>query len=282
MKNPIKTFQPNLQGRDFVIGDLHGSLSCLVALLEGLKFNADVDRVFSVGDLVDRGPDSLGCLSLVHEPWFHPVFANHEQMMLEAFNGGVYGNFWLQNGGYWGIEALNDVDKLPLVITVELKSGKKIHVIHAELPPNHKIMDATLADPEQVIALAQEQAYDGSYFLWGRYIFNPVSGVDFSNQAKVKRIVAYHHKSLDVFNDKLSHIISGHTILQAPMTILGQTNIDTGAYCSYDNPTRAALTCVELDTWTFYQATETSFKVVEPFVVNKDEIFKVANTGANP
>lgn len=41
--------------------------------------------MLSVGDLVDRGPDSIGCLKLLEAPWFHAVMGNHEQLLLNYF-----------------------------------------------------------------------------------------------------------------------------------------------------------------------------------------------------
>jgi serine/threonine protein phosphatase 1 len=303
MTTYLKTFEPNLLGRDFVIGDLHGSFSALMNLLVNLEFNPAVDRIISVGDLVDRGPDSLKCLELLHEPWFHSVLSNHEQMMLEAFTGGPLGYYWIMNGGGWGIEALNDaraldinaharipeddsvrlfdllaiVEKLPFLITVNMSSGKKFHVIHAELPPNHMVSDADLADPEIVRQLVTIETNDGSCFLWGRHKFYPFCRTNLENHAKLVRTVKYN--KLDEADD-LSHIISGHTIVQHPLTILGQTNIDTAAFDSYssyekDHRTSAnwcALTAVQLDTWKFYQATETEFREVDPVVINRSDV----------
>lgn len=321
MKNPIQTFGPNEHGRDFVIGDLHGSLSCFEVLLRGLEFDKTKDRMFSVGDLVDRGPNSLECLELIKEPWFHCVLANHEQMMLEAFNGGYMGQFWIQNGGFWGYTAYEDAKRLketattelgkvdphpdslrlfellplveerPLVMTVQMLDGKKYHIIHAELPPGEVITDETLASPEEVMRLAQIQARDGDFFLWGRQMFAPFYGVNLTaNQEKLKRTIAYKYRTtFGMFNDNLSHIISGHTIMQRPITVLGQTNIDTGAYGSYDSDAKAheALTCVELGAWKFYQATPTMFRAVTPLAVNKDDVLKLrpefaANPGVIP
>lgn len=274
--------------------------------------------MFSVGDLVDRGPDSLACLQLIREPWFHCVLSNHEQMMFEAFNGGYMGQFWLMNGGVWGMETLNvanylqaqklrgemersfdgqqnaaqlrgapiitdldmelidllqEVEQLPFIITINHKSGKKFHVIHAELPPGEKITDSDLSSPGRVMELATKQTRDGDCFLWGRYTFAPFCRVDLSDVEKQVRKAAYdkmHHR----FNDELSHIISGHSIVQRPLTIVGQTNIDTGAYGSYDSDARSweGLTCIDLDTWTFYRATEATFQTVEPLVINRADI----------
>lgn len=302
MLNPIKTFEPNYQGRDFVIGDLHGSFSCFENLLKNIEFDPLVDRMFSVGDLVDRGPDSLKCLSLLDDSWFHCVLSNHEQMMLDAFKGGFMGEYWIPNGGKWGLEALADsfnmnsqneltktyptedslklyklldkVKELPYLITVNMKDGRKFHIIHAELPPGHEITDATLSSPGAVEKLATIQRPDGGdCFLWGRMIYYQFYEQQIDNQDKLVRSVAYKfNKSFGPFNEKLGHIISGHTIVQKPLTIVGQTNIDTGAYKSYSEKSWPALTCVQLDTWKFYQATETEFRVVEPVAVNRDDL----------
>lgn len=310
MKNPVKKFGPNLDGRDFVISDLHGAYGVLRNLLDKLNFDPAKDRLFSVGDLVDRGPNSKKCLELIYEPWFHPVFANHEQLMLECFRGGRMGQYWYGNGGTWGIEAVNDycargqrvpsdesqeiidmleiVDELPFLITVETKSGKKYHILHAELPTGMgKITDKMLEDPEEVRNLATVHRGDGDAFLWSRAIFRSYHGaelVDPETRPDIIACLASEHKRHEVFNDELSHVISGHTILQHPMTIVGQTNIDTCAYGSiyvpappYSTQPRtppkwAALTCIELDTWKFYQATETEFREVEPLVFTREEI----------
>lgn len=309
MKNPIKRLEPNTAGRDFVIGDLHGSLTAFQNLMKNIEFDPTKDRMISVGDLVDRGPDSLGCLELLEEPWFHAVLANHEQMMLEAFDGGWIGTFWVQNGGRWGSEALDDwneskryytneldrrqpnpqsqrlwellklVREMPFLITIERPDGKLFHVIHAELPPGHKVTDSELSSPGALMKLVNVEGREGSYFLWGRHIFAQFYDSNLSNTAKIKRTIAYHFRAGGLFNDKLSHIISGHTIMQRPLTILGQTNIDTCAFGSYtERRPWQALTCVELGSWTFYQATETEFRTVEPLTVNKDDIAALGNT----
>jgi hypothetical protein len=86
MKNPddrILRLPTNKTGRDFVLGDLHGTTDLLRALMEYVAFDPDKDRIFSVGDLIDRGEDSPGGLALLLEPWFHAVLGNHEDMMMD-------------------------------------------------------------------------------------------------------------------------------------------------------------------------------------------------------
>ena len=310
MKSVLKTFEANLVGRDFVVGDLHGSYSAFLNLLKGINFDKTVDRMFSVGDLVDRGPDSVSCLSLLREPWFEAVLANHEKMMIDKFNGGYSGYYWFQNGGHWGMEAYNDykavfidhvkdripndtsirvidmlhdIEELPFIITVNTKSGKKFHIIHAELPTGvGPITDEMLADPAQVYDLATVPRGDGEAFLWARNLYNNLYKTNLGNRPEIIRMLAW--ANTEMFNDDLSHIISGHTILQKPITFIGQTNIDTGGYDSYWSPVEpygsgavapkpwSCLTCVELDTWKFYQATAERFGEIEPFVITQKEI----------
>ncbi len=51
----------------WAIGDLHGCHDDLCRLLERIGFDPARDRVWFVGDLVNRGPDSLACLRTVRE-----------------------------------------------------------------------------------------------------------------------------------------------------------------------------------------------------------------------
>ncbi|WP_371919217.1 metallophosphoesterase [Pseudomonas sp. MPBD7-1] len=137
-----KSFPPNEKGRDFVVGDIHGHFTLLKKALSKVNFNTEADRIFSVGDLIDRGPDSTDVLNWLEKPWFHAVRGNHEQMLIDCISG--HGNIprHIRNGGAWLYELqptlqhelLQALQALPLIIEINLSSDKTIGIVHAEAP----------------------------------------------------------------------------------------------------------------------------------------------------
>ena len=134
-------------GRDFILPDLHGKRGALEAELKRVAFDTKRDRLFSVGDLIDRGDENLECLELLRESWFFPVLANHETMMLSALVGREslkHGPLdWTRNGGDWfydltkeGKTRLSQLLPLlvhqPLVRVVQHAAGA-FNVVHAGL-----------------------------------------------------------------------------------------------------------------------------------------------------
>ena len=69
----------------WVVGDIHGEYQLLQSRLHQLSFFPETDLLISVGDNIDRGPESLDVLRLLNQPWFISVKGNHEAMALDAF-----------------------------------------------------------------------------------------------------------------------------------------------------------------------------------------------------
>lgn len=73
--------------RRWFVGDLQGCCAELRDLLERIEFRRGVDRLFPVGDLVNRGPDNVGCLELLIQLEARPVLGNHDLHLLRAARG---------------------------------------------------------------------------------------------------------------------------------------------------------------------------------------------------
>jgi hypothetical protein len=68
--------------RTVIVGDVHGCARELDALLDAVAFTTG-DRLVFVGDLVARGPDSLGVLDTARTSGAIIVRGNHEQRLLD-------------------------------------------------------------------------------------------------------------------------------------------------------------------------------------------------------
>lgn len=198
----IQKHEANQTGRDFFVGDIHGQYWLLMEALLEVDFDRKRDRLFSVGDLIDRGADSFKCLSLAFEPWFYGVRGNHEILAHDAFQ--EYGrawDLWQMNGGSWVyLEGAQEVKAilgealrhLPYAREVEV-SGKRIGMVHAEPP-------ADWADIESC---------DPQHLVWSR------SRISRGDSSTVENIDA---------------VVVGHTILDEPMWLGNVHYIDTGAF----------------------------------------------------
>ena len=88
--------------RLLAIGDIHGCSRALDALLAAVELQRG-DTLVTLGDYVDKGPDSKGVLERLialaarEDVTLVPVLGNHDQMMLEAHRGRAA--YWLAGYG---------------------------------------------------------------------------------------------------------------------------------------------------------------------------------------
>ena len=126
----------------YIVGDIQGCLRSLKSLLEHIGF-ASSDCLWCVGDLVNRGPDSLDTLRFVRTlgPRFRTVLGNHDLHFLAM----VYGGHPHRGGDT--MEALLDAPDCPeladwLRHQPLLIVGSGYLVVHAGIP---HIWDRTTA-----------------------------------------------------------------------------------------------------------------------------------------
>lgn len=216
----IKSFENNTRGYDFVVGDIHGAINTLYKALDLMGFNPDKDRMFSVGDLVDRGSESSEYPRLLAEPWFHAVRGNHEVMAIEVYMETWPLDNYIYNGGGWNYvdrqKVAEDFAKLPYLI--EVKVGDKLYgIVHAD--PTHSSWETTKAEVNN----------DMDRYVWSRARINSVRGTPLSNS-----------EDLIVFDGQkiagVEAVIVGHTPSEKVVQVGNVYHIDTAWWYSDTKP----------------------------------------------
>ncbi|WP_425228646.1 metallophosphoesterase family protein [Sphingomonas sp.] len=209
--------------RLYAIGDVHGRLDLLIAMVEAIK--ADVlarspasTNVIVLGDFIDRGPDSARAVDLLMrlrvEPRVVVLKGNHEAAMVDALAGDFHAlDLWLAHGGLatlasYGVDtAVLDLDDTAQLLRV-----------------------AREAVPAEVRRWMEQLP---SYAAFGRYYFvhagiNP--GVPLDQQTDASRLWI-----TDAFTasdeDHGAIVVHGHSINEDGVVIAAnRIGVDTGAY----------------------------------------------------
>lgn len=129
----------------YAIGDLQGCYDELAALLEQIEFNHGTDTLWLVGDIVNRGPQSLESLQFVmqHESSVQMVLGNHDLHLLALCYG--YGKLKKSDT----LHSILKHPKLPemrdFLRCQPLMRQTSTHVLtHAGLLPEWKIEEASI------------------------------------------------------------------------------------------------------------------------------------------
>jgi len=238
----FKSIDLNDKRKVYVVGDIHGMFSLLEDELHAIGFDKTQDMLISVGDLVDRGPESHLAARYAVQPWFTHIIGNHEQMTAEA--GGT--SWHISNGGRWFTE-IDDkrefnriINNAPVVLEVT-RNGKKYGFVHADYP-----MSKTWADASDLAELNSE------YLIWNRDRIERAKH-DLIYRVKFKQKPENNqHKPIE----GVDHVFFGHTPQDEITTIDNCTWLDTGAvfgwmFSSKDTSTsmshRGKLSIVDLD-----------------------------------
>lgn len=119
--------------RNIFVGDIHGCIDEFNELIKTISYNSSKDRLILLGDLIDRGPDSVGVVRRAQELKAESVMGNHENKFIR----------WITNTNYSEVSKikkfylkLSDKDikyitNMPTYIKVDNTVG-----VHAGLRPN--------------------------------------------------------------------------------------------------------------------------------------------------
>lgn len=206
----VKRFSQNTDGTDYIVGDIHGCFDQLQALVEACSIDPVHDRLFAVGDLIDRGPHSLDALRWMEKPWFHACLGNHEDMLLSSDNPLSFLN-WMNNGGEWWLqqdeptreEFQLTISQLPLAMEIESPWGC-VGIVHADVPKD-------MSWSQFIQALESGDDRTRWIAIWGR---------------------ARADGQVSVGVNGVDRVVCGHTIMFSKeiKTVANVWFIDTGAY----------------------------------------------------
>ncbi|MBP3884304.1 MAG: serine/threonine protein phosphatase [Olsenella sp.] len=140
----------------YVFSDVHGHAATLDRLLERVQ-PGEGDRIFMLGDMIDRGPDPVGVLKTcrsLNESGACILMGNHEDLMLSYFEDSddpTNVTNWLINGGATtseGLFALPEAERIELLDWVAnlplyayaVVEGRPYIMVHAGIRPNIRVV----------------------------------------------------------------------------------------------------------------------------------------------
>ncbi|MHC5064302.1 MAG: metallophosphoesterase [Planctomycetota bacterium] len=118
--------------RRIFIGDIQGCLDALNRLLSAVDFDPSRDRLHPVGDLVNKGPDSVAVLARLHKLDAQPVLGNHDLR-------------WLRRGKIEDQTLEGWLASQPIVRVMD-----DLIMVHAGLHPEWKESDLANLSDEQI------------------------------------------------------------------------------------------------------------------------------------
>lgn len=74
------------RGRLIVVGDVHGMIESLEKLLAKVDFDRHVDHLVLAGDMISKGPDSVGVVKLAMDLGATGIRGNHEDRVLLSYH----------------------------------------------------------------------------------------------------------------------------------------------------------------------------------------------------
>jgi hypothetical protein len=186
----------------WVIGDIHGMLRPLEALLDAIRRDDPCPELFFVGDYVNRGPDSSRVLDLLLTlPDGRFVRGNHDDVFDLILHGKCYhphpdartpvaGFLWFVQHGLWNTLTSYGVDWLDVERVIRRPSEAALARLLEPVPPAHRTFIRTLPpvvemdgffvahawwdpnlpdDRPSVAARLLTDAHCRRQVLWGRY-----------------------------------------------------------------------------------------------------------------
>ena len=129
----------------WLVGDIQGCARELDDLLVRVRFDPGRDELWSAGDLVNRGPDSLAAMRLWRDVSGRAVLGNHDVYAVRAGSGAAK----RKSDTLGGLFAAPDADELlaqlrglPVLVFLPAPPGARdVWLVHAGLDPRWKELE---------------------------------------------------------------------------------------------------------------------------------------------
>ena len=148
----------------YTISDIHGDLIKLNKMLELIDFSSE-DHLYVLGDVIDRGNDSIKCLFKLHNMENVTILkGNHESMMEDYYNSNGMNRLWLGNGGYHTLSELERLKDKNVSETLDIIKTMKLYKLLEVNNNSFALVHAGLEFEDGNLTKTQW----GDFMLWSR------------------------------------------------------------------------------------------------------------------
>lgn len=220
-------------GRFIIVGDVHGCVDQLEALIKKVQYEKEKDCLILIGDYVNKGPDSIGVVQACIKHQALGVLGNHDYTLLKCID-------MFKRRGFRPADLRDPVKKLAKVFPLDCEYYLRglphilklpeynVVLVHAGLNTQHALEDQSAYEIMHLRRLEQivtsDPAHHKEEVVKYQAVIKGSAGVPWGELWEGPELVVFGHDAYSGF--------------QAHRSAIG---IDTG--CVYGNP----LTCVVFD-----------------------------------
>ncbi len=221
-----------------VLGDIHGNLEALTAVVDRMKAEERIDLWVQVGDIVGYGADPMPCIDLVRELGCVVSIGNHDAAVVDRLDT-EYFNAYAKAAIEWTRENLDReyleyLDQLPLFVE---DNEAQFTVVHGSMhmPEQFGYVISTVEAVDSMRKQRTPIAFVGHSHVPAAYMQregSPVEDLEF------------------IFRSEIQGDIRGYSKVLVNVGSVGQPRDEDrrAAYCVYDNETQElAIRRVEYD-----------------------------------
>ena len=241
-----------MMGRNLIVGDIHSQYGLLMDVLSSAGFSPETDSLYSVGDIADRGPETVRLIRFLSSlPSYRPVLGNHDLWLRDYLVSGLCPQVWMADNG--GLRTVKDFIRSGVDDDEKEAMGEWLsHAPYARVEERYIIVHGGIPSGWTMAELAKVSSLPPSTIGYAALEDAAVSPL--FNRSYLQSAMAFENGAdPSVLQSPLAtdrHIFIGHTPLNSPFHSerYHLTAVDTGAGHS------RKLTLMDMDTYEYWQA----------------------------